>query len=117
MMVSLIIAQKGGGIFQEIKKCEVRRRKYVGSAPTKWIFVFAVIVAAVFLWFLLELGGNWPDFTEYARTLAKIIEYDDKTLKIDVILQERSRSYESFPWNIQNSVNFGKNLDNTYIYL
>lgn len=36
---------------------------------------------------------NWSDFTEYARTLAKIIEYDDKTLKIDLILQECSRSY------------------------
>lgn len=37
------------------------------------------------------------DFAKYAQVLAKIIEYDDKTLKIDLILQECSRFYESFP--------------------
>ena len=69
----------------------------MGSAPTKQIFVFAVIVAAAFLWFLLELGRNWLDFKEYEQTLAKIIEYDDKIIKTNAILQERSRYYESFP--------------------
>ena len=110
-------SERRRGYIRETKKFEARRWKCVGSAPTKWIFVFAVIVAAVFLWFLLELGGNWPDFTEYAITLAKIIEYDDKILKIGLILQECSRFHESFSWNIQNSVNFGKTLTiHTYIY-
>ena len=45
-MVRLIIAQKGAGVYSGNKKCEKRRRKCVGSAPTKWIFVFVVIVSA-----------------------------------------------------------------------
>ena len=42
-------SERRRGYIREIKKCEARRRKCVGSAPAEWIFVFAVIVAAVFL--------------------------------------------------------------------
>ena len=39
-------SERRRGYIREIEKFEARRWKCVGSAPTKWIFVFVVIVSA-----------------------------------------------------------------------